>query len=110
VARAKPVMLSNKTWPTQKLALAHFGEVLAKYRTGEVVDAPADHDDLDALVTTYDRSLAANGESKRGAGVKHLSRERNFESGWSTDGFHVHRMDGTSIDVSYIKAIQSLTK
>ncbi len=109
MGKAKPVTLSNgKTWPTQKEASAHFKQMLARYQTGAVVDSRSDHDDLVALVTAYDRALTQNEESKSGSGIKHFSRERNYDEGWSTDGFHVHRIDGSSIDFSYIKAIRSL--
>lgn len=109
MGKAKAVTLSNgKAWPTQKLAFAHFKEMLARYTTGAVVSAPADHDDLVALVTAYDRVLVDKGETKCGPGIKHFSRERNSDEGWSTDGFHVHRVDGSSIDFSFYKAIQSL--
>ncbi|MDF3067097.1 MAG: hypothetical protein K0R38_2698 [Polyangiaceae bacterium] len=110
MGRAKSVTLSNgKSWPKQLEALEHFKRMLARYETGAVVDDPDDHDDLVALVTAYDRSLAEDGESKCGSGITKFSRERNFDEGWSSDGFHVHRTDGTSIDFSYIKAIRCVS-
>ncbi|MBL8450167.1 MAG: DUF3223 domain-containing protein [Dechloromonas sp.] len=104
----KPVKLSNgRQWRTQKEALEHFKQMLARYTNGDKITDSADHDDLFALLNRYDAVLAPGEETKAGAGIAYFSRERNVGDGWSTDGFHVHRTDGTSIDFSYISAVKS---
>lgn len=105
---AKPVQLPNgRQWRTRSEALEHFKQMLARHSNGERVTAPADHDDLCALLTLYDGVLAPGEPTKTGSGISHFSRERNAGDRWSTDGFHVHRTDGTSIDFSYISAVRS---
>lgn len=104
----KPVKLSNgRQWRTQKEALEHFKQMLARYANGDKITDSADHDDLSALLARYDAVLAPGEEKKAGTGIAYFSRERNVGEGWSTDGFHVHRADGTSIDFSYISAVKS---
>jgi len=103
----KPIRLSNgRQWRTQKDALQHFKQMLARYENGDRIDAPSDHDDLCALLSRYDSVLSPGEVTKVGTGVAYFSRERNVGDGWSTDGFHVHRTDGTSIDFSYISAVK----
>lgn len=105
---AKPVKLSNgRQWRTQTQALEHFKQMLARYSTGDRVTNPSDHDDLSALLARYDSVVPENGETKTGVGIEYFSRQRNANEGWSTDGFHVHRTDGTSIDFSYIGAVKT---
>lgn len=107
MGKAKPVTLSNgRHWPRQKDALEHFKEMLGRYTTGERVTDPADHADLCALLTRYDASVPPGAETKIGVGIEYFSRERNGGEGYSTEGFHVHRKDGTSIDFSYIHAVK----
>lgn len=103
----KPVRLANsRSWPTQKDALQHFKAMLGRYSNGERVTDLADHDDLSALLTRYDATVAPGQTSKSGSGIAYFSRERNVGEGWATDGFHVHRIDGTSDDFSYISAVK----
>ena len=103
---AKQVVLTNgKRWPAKKDAVAHFKAMLARYKDGQVVSQP-DAGDLAALLERYDRCLRPGDEPKIGAGVSHFSRQLNRGEGWSTSGFHVHRIDGTSVDFSYRDAIQ----
>ena len=104
----KPVSLANgRQWSTRTKALAHFKQMLAKYSVGDVISDPFDHDDLKALVTLYDSVLPPGAPTKIGVGVRHFSKERNSAAGWSTEGFHVHRTDGTSDDFSYIDAVRT---
>lgn len=81
--------------------------MLARYSNGELVSVMSDHDDLSALLAICDGVLARGEPTKSGAGISHFSREQNAGEGWSTDGFHVHRTDGTSIDFSYISEVRS---
>jgi Protein of unknown function (DUF3223) len=104
----KSVHLPNgRQWRTRSEALAHFKQMLARYSNGELVSATSDHDDLCALLALYDSVLAPGEPTKAGARISHFSREQNAGEGWTTDGFHVHRIDGTSIDFSYISAVRS---
>lgn len=103
----KPVQLSNgRQWRTQKDALQHFKLMLARYTNGDRISESADHEDLGALIARYDSVLAPGEETKAGTGIEYFTRERNVGDGWSTDCFHVHRTDGTSVDFSYISAIK----
>jgi len=103
----KKVMLQNgKFWLKQSDALAHFKAMLARYANGEIVSDSQDHDDLRALVVTYDAGRPADMEAKIGVGLSHFSRELNHGDKWRSAGFHVHRQDGSSIDFSYIEAVK----
>jgi hypothetical protein len=107
----KPVHLSNgRKWPTRKDATKHFKEMLARYRDGQMISDAADHSDLSALLERYDSDLSSGALTKTGAGTSYFSRERNEGDGWSTSGFHVHRVDGTSTDFSFYSAIQAEEK
>jgi hypothetical protein len=103
---AKSVALSNgRNWKFQKDALAHFKSMLARYQNGQRVEDQSDHADLCALLERYDAVLPAGVSTKSAGGISHFSRAQNVGEGWATDGFHVHRLDGTSIDFSYIDAV-----
>jgi hypothetical protein len=105
---AKSVHLPNgKTWRLQKEALDYFKAMLARYSIGERVGESADHADLSALLQAYDEVLAPSETTKTGLGISHFSKQRNTGEGWSTDGFHVHRTDGSSVDFSYIQAVKA---
>ncbi|MCR5882171.1 DCL family protein [Rhizobacter sp. J219] len=102
----KPVTLPNgKSWRLQKEALDYFKAMLARYTLGQRVTESADHADLSALLQVYDGVLPP-GEAKAGMGIEYFSKQRNSGEGWSTDGFHVHRTDGSSVDFSYIQAVK----
>jgi hypothetical protein len=75
---ARTFALSNgRYWTTQKDALVHFKDMLARYRTGDIIDDPGDHADLAALLHHYDGFLAAGQPTKVGVGIDHFSRQRN---------------------------------
>lgn len=105
---AKPVHLPNgKNWRLQKEALGYFKAMLARYSIGDRVDNPTDHSDLSALLQRYDAVLPPGEATKTGTGIAYFSKQRNSGEGWSTDGFHVHRTDGSSVDFSYIQAVRT---
>jgi hypothetical protein len=107
---AKAVTLKNgKQWPTQKAALAHFKDMLHRYKNGDVVTRDSDIADLTALLAIYDETRACDASSKIGQGIHHFERLSNSVLGWPTDGFWIFRIDGTSVDFSYIAAVQSAT-
>jgi hypothetical protein len=105
---AKSVQLSNgRKWKTRKAALGHFRSMLARYKDGEQVSSTVDDDDLRALLALYDSVLPAGAPTKAGTGVSHFTRELNTGDGWASSGFHVHRTDGTSVDFSFHRAVES---
>lgn len=104
-----PVSLSNgKHWKKKGDAFAHFRAMLNRYKNGDTVTDHEDHADLVALVTAYEQTISDKTESKVGAGIKYFTRQSNLPDGYPTDGFHVHRVDGSSIDFSYRNAVQRL--
>lgn len=104
----KPVQLSNgRKWRTRKDATRHFKEMLARYRDGQTITDASDHSDLAALLMRYDSVLPSGAETKVGGGIRYFSRQRNEGEGWSTPGFHVHRVDGSSTDFSYYNALKT---
>lgn len=103
----KSVRLANgRYWKTQGEAMDHFKDMLARSTLGERVVDAADHADLVALLTVYDSVLPAGAETKCGAGIDFFTKQRNRGEGWSSDGFHVHRTDGTQVDFSYREAVR----
>jgi hypothetical protein len=80
--------------------------MLARHTVGERVVNPQDHADLVALIAVYDSVLPPGTPSKAGTGIAFFSKQSNRGDGWSTDGFHVHRSDGTQIDFSYKEAVR----
>ncbi|WP_256081426.1 DCL family protein [Massilia sp. YIM B04103] len=103
---AKSVQLSNgKFWSTQTAAKAHFKAILNALSDGERVTHPSDHGDLVALLQEYDRDIP-EGTTKAGQGIVYFFRDRDKEHNGLTSCFYVYRTDGTSIDFSYIRAIE----
>lgn len=104
---AKPVHLSNgRMWRTQTEALMHFKEMLGRHARGDRISNGQDQSDLESLLHRYDALLPPGAETKCGPGISYFSKELNVGDGWVSDGFHVHRVDGTSIDFSYIDAVK----
>ncbi|WP_281664985.1 DCL family protein [Paraburkholderia fungorum] len=105
---AKKVSLPNgRTWSKQGDAMQHFKAMLARYNNGDRVADPQDHDDLSALLIPYDGRLPPGANTKIGAGISHFTRQVNTGDRWRSAGFHVHRIDGSSIDFSYIEAVKA---
>lgn len=103
----KSVSLPNgRYWRAQGDAMAHFKEMLARCTLGGRVMDAGDHSDLGALLNVYDSVLSEGAETKIGAGIDFFSKQRNRGDGWSSDGFHVHRIDGTNVDFSYKEAVR----
>lgn len=104
----KSVQLPNgKTWHTQKDALLHFKEMLARYDNDQTVDRVDDHDDLVALLERYDQ-LELGGPPKVGVGIDYFERRLNRGEGYSSPGFWVIRVDGTETDFSCPKAVKGV--
>lgn len=104
----KPVRLSNgRQWATQTLAKQHFKTMLHRYSTGAEVSDPQDQSDLTSLLEAYDSVVAPGDATKAGVGIAGFSKQRNTGERFATDGFHVHRTDGSSIDFSYQRAVET---
>lgn len=107
---AKPVILSNgRVWKTQKAALDHFREMLARHHDDEQVNDRGDHNDLVALLERHDEAIT-DGPPKTGTGIDSFFRRRNVFEGFSTPSFWVRRVDGTETDFSYIHAVKGSPK
>lgn len=105
---AKPVALPNgRRWRSRKDAIEHFKMMLARYQDGDKISSAQDESDLRALLERYDSVVPLGTPTKTGFGVTHFSRQLNTGDGWATPGFHVHRTDGTSIDFSFYRAIET---
>lgn len=105
---AKPVALPNgRRWRSRKEAMEHFKTMLARYRDGDKISSPQDESDLRALLERYDSVVPSGAPTKKGLGVTHFSRQLNTGDGWATSGFHAHRTDGTSVDFSFYRAIET---
>ncbi|WP_321906070.1 DCL family protein [Paraburkholderia tropica] len=104
----KQVDLPNgRHWSKQGDAMEHFRDMLHRYSNGEKIANANDHDDLSALLVPYDASINDGSPTKIGPGISHFTRELNKGDRWRSAGFHVHRVDGTSTDFSYIEAVRS---
>ncbi|UXN05115.1 DCL family protein [Bartonella sp. HY406] len=107
---AKSVELTNgRKWKSQNAARQHFKDMLARYRDDQPILDHSDHSDLSALLERFDLFIT-DGPSKIGSGIKYFERRINKDDGWSSPGFWVIRIDNTSTDFSYIKAITGLPK
>lgn len=107
---AKPVQLSNRrSWQTQSAAKAYFKEILNRHVDGQRVTAPADYNDLLALLEAYDHEMPEHAK-KSGLGVDHFFRGRDQEHNGLTSCFYVKRSDGTSIDFSYLRAVEKSSR
>ena len=107
---AKPVQLSNgRSWHTQSAAKAHFKEILNRHVDGQRVIASADHSDLLALLEAYDLEIPEHAK-KSGSGVAHFFRDRDQEHNGLTSCFFVRRTDDTSIDFSYLRAVEKSSR
>lgn len=104
---AKSVTLPNgRTWKTQTAAKAHFKDMLGRYRNGHQITDPADHEDLQALLSVYDSDLLPGVEPKSGSGIKCFFRDKDREHGGTTDCFYVERIDSTKVDFSFHRAVE----
>jgi hypothetical protein len=94
----KGVDLATISFPTRHLAKKFFGEMLNRYRPGDLVNAE-DARHLAALLARHTEH-----DEKVGCGVDH------FEVVWADYGtqcFHVVRLDGTARNFSYHHCIRS---
>jgi hypothetical protein len=109
-----PVSLANgRRFKTQGEALRHFQDLRDRYADEERITAPADHDDLVALLERFD-ALILDGPPKSAPDVDHFFRRlnRGVRNGvhFATPGFWVMRTDGTSTDFSFPDAVKGRPK
>lgn len=105
---AKSVQLENgRNWTTQTEAKRHFKQMLARYSNGQKVLNVDDHSDLLALLEIYDRGIQSPAKTKIGCGVEFFLRDRDTDHPGNTACFFVHRIDGTKVDFSYLRAVES---
>lgn len=92
MGRSKPVVLSNRTFGSQKAAKEHFSAMLHRYAPGERVC----EDDAAELAELLKRHPSA--ASKIGVGIDHFEvQEADYES----QCFRAVRTDGTWEKFSY---------
>lgn len=99
---------NGQNWKTYSKAYKHFSEMLGRYDREQEITNPDDHADLCALLNRYDSILEKDGTSKIGCGVKYFTKQSNSSLGWSSDGFWLHRIDGSISDFSIKKALGPL--
>lgn len=92
MGRAKPVVLTTRTFAKQGDAMKFFGEMLARYKPEDHV-TKADQVDLTDLLARHPRAT-----SKIGAGIDHFEVQ---EADYDTQCFRVVRVDGTWERFSY---------
>ena len=108
---AKSVQLGNgRNWVTQTEAKHHFKQMLSRYSNGERVLNKDDHSDLLALLEIYDREIQSIGKTKIGCGVELFLRDRDADHPGNTACFFIHRIDGTKVDFSYLRAVESASR
>lgn len=111
MGKAIPITLaSGRHWAKKGDALAHFKDMLGRYRVGDKVNESADHADLAALLNVYDSVLPAGHQTKAGSGISHFEKRWDVDHPGHTACFFVVRTDGTSIDFSAIKALDVVAR
>ena len=106
MGRSVPVVLPNgKSWKNKGDAKDHFKDMLSRHAVGVRIVDDEDHNDLVALLTVYDSVLPAGEPSKVGAGIAYFEKRMDTDHPGRTFCFFVVRRDGTSIDFSYIRAL-----
>ena len=108
---AKPVVLANgRSWKTQLEAKAHFKKILGRHANGQQITDPEDHGDLMALLTKYDKASTSATQTKAGCGVRSFFKDKDLDHPGSTSCFFVERIDGTKVDFSFHRAVETASK
>lgn len=108
MGRSKPVRLPNgRNWPTKGQAANHFKTMLARYEIGERVHSLEDHSDLSALLAVYDADGPPGTSAKVGTGIEYFEKDWDRDHPGHTQCFYVIRTDGTRIDFSIGRALDS---
>jgi hypothetical protein len=107
----KPIVLGNsREFRSQQAAEDHFRNILRLYPDGGLVNDPAHHSDLAALLERYDDMITSEPEPKIGPGIDHFERRLNVGPGYATPSFWVARTDGSATDFSFYTAIRGEPK
>ncbi|WP_110693635.1 DCL family protein [Salinicola halophyticus] len=94
---AKPIAFGNYHFKTKKSATEEARRRINQYETGERLLLE------DELFFTSLFTLHPEYKEKKGAGIHHLKVERDFSNNRC---LHIHRIDGTSVDCSWVHCIQ----
>lgn len=97
MARGKPLNLDTRDFATKSEATAYFGEMLNRYKPGDRVNH-LNSCDLAALLKHHNEY-----EEKIGVGV--LRFEVAVAQGYTTQCFKIVRVDGSSVEFSYVHCI-----
>jgi hypothetical protein len=97
----QPIVLNGIEFKFQKDAIAHFRNMLERYRNGQSIAG----DDRDMLLALLERHPEA--DKKIGCGVKRLYKDR---TDMPTSCFWIERTDGSQTDFSYRTAISAKGK
>lgn len=92
MGRAKPVVLSTRTFAKQGDAMTYFSDMLHRYAPGDRV-SPEDSAHLEQLLQRHPKAA-----SKIGVGIDHFEVQ---EAEYDTQCFRVVRTDGTWESFSY---------
>jgi hypothetical protein len=107
MAKSKPITLPNRRiWLKKGDAVEHFKSMLGRYLVRRRVLGEADYDDLHALLMVYDTVVPPSQPPKAGTlGVAHFEKRLAVDHPGHTSCFYVVRIDGSSIDSSYRRAL-----
>lgn len=94
---AKPIIFGNYQFRTKKSATEEARCRINQYEAGSRI-SPDDEHFFASLFT-----LHSEYEEKRGVGIDHIKVERDFHKNRC---LYIHRIDGTSIDCSWVHCIQ----
>ena len=110
MAKSIPIHLpTGRNWPKKGDAQSYFKAMLGRYEVGVRVLDPNDHAELEALLAIYDSVLPQGQAKKAGAGVAYFEKRVELDHPGRTTCFFVVRRDGTSIDFSYLRALDAAT-
>lgn len=104
---AKSVTLKQcgRHWDTQSKAIAHYVEMLNRYKRKQAVQYGSDHNDLLALLEIYDTD-----GKKCGCGVSSFFLDADRDHPGNTNCFYVLRADGSSEDFSVYQAVRYVSR
>jgi hypothetical protein len=106
MGKSIPVVLKNgRRWKKKGDAIQHFKEILSKYAVGSRIIDAQDHSDLAALVHAYDARLSEGVVGKIGSGIAYFEKRIDIDHPGKTSCFFIVRTDGSSIDFSYLRAL-----
>src|SRR3954469_25318524 len=96
---AKPIVIGESRFASQKAAMAFARELRDRYADGEAIQG------LDAAFLEDLLSLHPEADQKFGNGITHFSVQADSVFG-TTRHFVVHRKDGSSTDFSFKSCVE----